>query len=186
MNFRLIGWSSLFVLLLFAACGPPEVHDINGGSSVGGDDDDGGGDDDDAATTLPTATTPPGGAPTLTNVPSFATWDSTVRPLGCATCHTGGSGGFYMNPGDQANKKYFWFSAICNRATGNTGAGTQDYQPATGRLRNYYCGQAAPDGNTHSEAGIGNACTTIENWMAQGAASTPPSCNDYYDLSQSS
>jgi hypothetical protein len=178
---RHFGWISLFVLILMAACGPTTVTDING-DGVSDDDDDvsTGDDDDDAATTFPTGTTPPGAAATLTNVPSFATWDSTIRPLGCVQCHTGGSGGLYMNPGDAANKKYYWFSSICNRDSGALNEGMQSYSPAAGRFQLYMRGNE-PAGHT----AIGNNAAAIDAWLAQGGATVPPSCNDYYDLANS-
>src|SRR5688572_18467103 len=101
------------------ACGPPTVTDISGDPSIG-DDDDGGGDDDDGeVTTIPTGTTPPGGSPgpTLTNVPSFATWDAQIRTAtACAaTCHNGSAGFFYYRTDSIENRRSSWFSAICNR-----------------------------------------------------------------------
>lgn len=171
-----------------AACGPPEVTDL-GGSGISGDDDDGtiGDDDDDGGTGTQTPTPNGSAAPILTNVPSFATWDAQIRTLGCTQCHSGGSGGFSSNPGDAVNKKYYWFSAICNRNSGGDRAGTQDYSPPTGKFRDRYCGITGATGQTGPHpVGIGNACTAIENWLSQGGDTTPPNCLDYYDLANSS
>lgn len=192
---RRYGWISLFVLLILAACGPPEVHDINGGGTGVSDDDDSGDDDDDAATTFPTATTPPGSAPTLTNVPSFATWNSSIRPIGgttCKNCH-GGSGGAYFdpNPVDASAAKYLWFQAICDRGPGSLSdpgngspGGTQAFSPPTGRFPRYMSGDTTGS-NVSQHGGIGNNTTVITNWMAQGAGTTPPDCLTYYDLANS-
>jgi hypothetical protein len=186
---RRLAWTSLFALLLIVACGPTTVTDINGG--VSDDDDDvgtGDDDDDDAATTFPTGTTPPGGAPTLTNVPSFATWNASIRPLapagGCGvnSCH-GGSGGVYFDdtPDDASQAKYYWFTAICNRTSNGDGAGMQAYSPPTGRFREYMIGN---DPMHPGNIGTANAAT-VNNWFAQGGATVVPNCLDYYDLANS-
>lgn len=189
---RHLAWTSLLALILVVACGPTTVTDINDGASgdddIGGDDDD----DDDAATTFPTATTPPGAQPTLTNVPSFATWDSTIRPLGCSQCHTGGSGGLYMDPSDANNKKYYWFSAICNRGSGNDKSGTQTYNPASGRFQAFYNGQSIDMNGDGDTADMGEVHTgtnpsggaTVITWLQTGTV-PPPNCSDFYDLTNS-
>lgn len=182
MNQRHLRWSLLVALLLFVACGPPEVHDINGGADdhdVGDDT----GDDDDAASTFPTATTPPGVAPTLTSVPSFATWNAQVRPLMCVQCHEGSDGGLtFGSQTDAASLKHFWFESICNQDDVVVlDAGMQNYDPATGRFRQYMSG-SEPSGHT----AIGPNAGMIDAWFDEGAGTTPPSCNDYYDLASSS
>lgn len=178
---RHFGWISLLVVILMAACGPPTVTDINGGVSDDDDDVATGDDDDDAATTgLPTGTTSPGGAPTLTNVPSFATWNAQIRGLGCANCHMAGSGGVYMNPADTANNKLYWFYALCNRDAGALNEGMQSYSPPTGRFQQYMRGNEA---GTH--VAIGNNAAAIDAWFAQGGTTVPPACNGNFDLANS-
>lgn len=181
------GWIILCLVLLLAACGPPEVTDLdseaatNGGQTGGGGNGGGGGGDDDDDGGSTTGTPTPGAIPTITNVPSFATWDATVRANGCNQCHSGGSGGLTMVPGDTnaSNKKYYWFSALCNRDEGG-GEGTQDYMPATGRFKRIYCGEQGHAGGAVSQA----ACDAVLNWFAEGTA-TPPDCNANYDLMNS-
>lgn len=194
MAWRQFGWISLFVLILMAACGAPTVTDINGGGSGIADDDDAGtGDDDDdgASPTIP-PTTPPAGAPTLTNVPSFATWNLQIRPLLCPQCHTGSAGGFlYFASTTQSDLRYFWFESICNRDNGALNEGTQSYSPPTGRFPSYMRGNdVGPDGVAGTaddhDGNIGtNNAGTIDDWMAEGGATVPPSCNDLYDLANS-
>lgn len=205
---RRFGWISLFVVLLMAACGPPEVHDINGGSGLA-DDDDGSDDDDDddEETPGPTNSPIPSGSalPTLTNVPSFATWQSQIRPItnggGCSaatSCHQGGSGGFYANTSnDPSNLKSLWFGTFCNRGSGNNKAGTQSFNPPAGRLQAFFRGQPIDmngDGDTvddlevHDEAGINTGTTgpLIVNWFTAAGVTAPvPSCYGSYDLANS-
>ena len=176
---RQLGWISLFAVLLIVACGPPEVHDINGGSGGISDDDDSGDDDDDAGTGTTTPTpTGTGAQPTLTNVPSFATWQAQIKPMLCSACHSGSAGGFSYS-GIADNDKFSWFSSICNRDGGALNEGMQSFNPPTGRWRNYMAGQVV------SHDAISANQTTLNNWYAQGAASTPPDCNTYYDLANS-
>lgn len=184
---RHLAWTSLLALILVVACGPTTVTDINDGASgdddIGGDDDD----DDDGATTTPTGSSTPNGQPTLTNVPSFATWNSAIRPIpgaNCETCH-GGSGGVYFDstPADASAAKYLWFTAICNRTSGGDGAGTQSYDPPTGRYSRYMSGNVA--GSPTNHVATGGDAATINNWFAEGAGTTVPNCLDPYDLANS-
>lgn len=203
---RRYGWISLFAILTFAACGAPEVSNLGSSS-----DDDGGpiGDDDDddgnQETPIPTpgSTLPNGSpAPTLTNVPSYATWDATIEQLGCSNCHAGGSGGLSMVPNstDPSIKRYNWFTHICNRngsANPTTpGAGIQTFNPASGRLIAFYCNQPFDlngDGDTN-DAGERHSsnqapppqssCDAVRNWLQTGTAD-PPSCFGDYDLMNS-
>ena len=182
---RQLGWISLFIVVLIAACGPPTITDLdNNGNPVGDsdDDDDGGGDDDDDGSSSPV---PSGSAqPTLTNVPSFATWQNDVQPIleagtcNASSCHQGSSGGFTY-AGNAQSAKNDWFQSICNRDSG-LNEGIQSYDPPTGRLRQYLIGQEAA---THTA--IGNNQALVDAWLAQGSGTTVPNCMDFYDLANS-
>jgi hypothetical protein len=129
---RRAGWISLLVLLGIAACGPPEVSNIGAPQADQTPDDDG--DDATSTQTAPTPTNPPAGAPTMTNVPSFATWQSDIKPLLCMQCHMEGAGAFvYAIGGTEADDKFYWFQSICNRDTGADDEGIVSYSPPVGR-----------------------------------------------------
>jgi hypothetical protein len=181
----------LFVAIAFACGGP-----ASGGDDTGTPTDPTGtatGSGTLTPTPSGTATTPPGPLPTLTNVPSFATWDASVRPAmpappaNCTTCH-GGAGGFTLYPTDTdpTNKKYWWFSSLCNRTNGTDRAGTQKYSgPTTGRFIDIACNKP---GVTHAGGSVPTAfCTAVTNWLPEGGTHTPPLCaNQYnYDLANS-
>ncbi len=175
------GWivlAAVVSLSALAACGDPTVSDLPQSTTPPG----GGSPTPSGQTGTPTplgsGTPTPGAAPTITNVPSYATWDSSIRPIGCAQCHSGGSGGFTQNPteADAGQKKQLWFQAFCNRTFNNNGAGTQSYNPPTGRFKNYMSGNTA--GSPGGHVAITNNGTVVTAWLAQGGATTPPLCTD--------
>lgn len=165
---RRFGWVSLGVVVALAACGPPEIHDL--------------GDDDDAATSPP-GTTAPTPTPTLTNVPSFATWNSTIRPLMCPQCHSGSQGGLtFTTATDPASLKSYWFESICDQnQVAIPDAGTQAFSPPTGRFVEFMRGN-----DVFPHPTIPDNAATVDAWYAQGGTTTPPLCADTYDLAGSS
>lgn len=187
------GWLVLGVVVVLAACGGPEITDLDAnptatnptGSSTPGS----------SPTPVESGTPTPGAAPTVTNVPSFATWDANIRTAvtgNCDSCHAGGSGGWSWQPNnnDETIRRYQWFTTICNRDGGVDNAGVLSYSPATGRLRNVFCNQGVaaelgPNGAHDGGNVAGGLCATIENYLATGGATTPPNCNDNYDLANS-
>lgn len=185
---RRYGWISLFALLVFAACGAPEVSDLP--SSASDDDDDGGpiGDDDDDAggTGIPTpGSTVPGGspAPTVTNVPSFAEFEANIHGVlittgeygQCQNCHSE----FNPSATDEGDVRYIWFNLICYRGPNY---GMLSYDPPTGRLYQNFCDQEAVTG--HTERNIPNRCALLESYFA-GYTATPPNCFATWDLMNS-
>src|SRR5438105_2622903 len=111
------GWLVLgaFVAIAFACGGPAGTSDD---ASTSGTTPPASG-TGTTPTPSPTGSHTPAATPTITNVPSFANWDLHVRPAfptACSTCH-GSSGGFtlYANDTDPVNKKFWWFSTLCNR-----------------------------------------------------------------------
>ncbi|HVO31297.1 MAG TPA: hypothetical protein VMV18_11190 [bacterium] len=179
------GWIALLTLVTvagIAACGAPEVTDIsnNGSGSPGGTTPGGSGTPGGSPTASGTGSGTPNPNPTITNVPSFATWQSTIRGYECAQCHSGGSGGFsFGTQTDSINEHFFWFETICNNA--NQG-GVQNYNPPTGHFLTTMC---AMDGSHPVSAGSTAACNAIKAWMqAATVTATPPDCNsnvDYVD-----
>lgn len=171
------GWIVLGIVVAFAAaCGAPP------------DGNDGTGTPTDPPTGTPTGTgtgtataTPTGSGsgtptplPTITNVPSFATWQSTVKPVECSQCHSGGSGGLsFGNQTDNASLHYFWFSALCNFSNV---AGVQKYNPPQGKLVTTFCGMNV----NHPTSIPSGDCTTVKNWLMTGTA-TPPDCSANVD-----
>ena len=195
---RRYAWFSLFALITVLACGEPSVHDIGDGPEPGalGDDDDGGGgdDDDDGATTGGSPTpTPPNPNPTLTNVPSFATWNASLRTVlddgNCTSCHAGGgSGGYSLGPNsDPVVVRYQWFTAICNRDGGADDSGTQSYDPPTGRFFENYNGMEVANNHANdlNPTAIPDQGPLIANWFLEGSGTTPPSCLNAYNLDDS-
>ncbi len=175
------GWivlAAVVSLSALAACGDPTISDLPQSTTPPG----GGSPTPSGQTGTPTpggGTPTPGAAPTITNVPSYATWDAQIRPLGCADCHAlGSSGGLKTNPNeaDPGQKKQLWFSALCNRAFGASTAGTQSYNPPTGRFLRYMSGNTT--GSVAGHIAVTNSSTTVNAWLAQGGATTPPLCVD--------
>ncbi len=191
------GWLILGVTIVvaMAACGGPEVTDLDGNPIDGTPTPtpSGTGTGTPTPTPTPSGTTPVPGSTLPPGVPSFAVWDSSVRnatPASCGAvgnngCHKGGSGGFSMIRDDASvsNRKYYWFTSLCNRDSGTTpGSGVQAYVPPTGKMRQVYCNQVAHSGGAVPQA----ACDAIVAWLDDGTVS-PPLCANagLYDLDAS-
>ena len=175
------GWIALVAVISFtavAACGGPVVTDLGtGGTNSPGSSGTPGGSPTPTGGTSGTPT--PGAMPTITNVPSYATWNTSVKPLlSCSQCHSGGSGGLTMTPGstDPITLKGEWFDSFCNRNFNNNLAGTQSYSPPAGRIKNYLSGQTA-----NGLVGLANNGAAVTTWLQQGGATTPPPCTDKYN-----
>lgn len=174
------GWIALAAVISLtavAACGGPEVTDLGTGSGTpGGTGSPGGSGTPGSGSPTPTGSGSPGAIPTITNVPSYATFISTINKAGvdCSSCHVGGSGGLTTAIGntDETVLKSAWFTHICNRNSGGNKAGVQQYNPAQGREIDILC-----NGASHSGGGVGGGCNTVRAWLQTGTA-TPPLCDD--------
>lgn len=174
-------WLVLSLVLTVAACGAPEISDLENPSTGTNTPPPTGTNTTGTPTGTPTATPSP--TPTLTGVPSFATWDNTIRQIqighNCMNCHMAGADGFINDPSEPdaaIREQQFYFNNICNDALTPRNV---SYNPPSGRLFNLFCINATTRNGTAHEGGAqlftNEECTAMDAWLREGTG-TPPPC----------
>lgn len=166
-------WLALSLVLTIAACGAPEISDLENpatgtntpaptGTNTG-------------TTPTPTATTSGTPAPTPT-MPTLATYKALIRPFeiaqGCNGCHTGQNPVMNVNEtNDAVNTQYSCNHVCADRVT--------TYTPPVAKIKSYFCNaNNTPLANQHQNKSL-NAqnCADISAWLQEGLNAPPVPCD---------